>query len=398
LRLEFMPDSFADLKRQTLEKRLADLSEEYQAANAQLGRLLSDVERLRIQRQIADLEQQIEQTEAALKESIGPIISQRLEGISWPRIFSEPAMLVGQSLASYNLLELLGSGGSGIVFRASHDTMGREVALKVFYPLDPSHASFYPLFEKGFRALGALEHPNIVRILDSSQVHLADNQVFYLAMEYIEGTALDAWSQSLANDKGTWDRRCEAAIVLAEALRAAHEATYYDEVGFQVRGVLHGDLKPANVLVTNAGDVKLLDFLLVDIQRLLDPRVVPPRFHSRKIPITGAYGTPGFMAPEQEGRGLVTVATDIYGLGITFCYLFFPFASDNPVIALRLGQDNEIPIALRNLIARMIDVSPQARPQTMQQVVEELRIARQQYNRRPGFFQRFNRLLRTGIS
>ena len=156
------------------------------------------------------------------------------------------------------------------------------------------------LFERGFRALSEIRHPHIVGVLEFDTASVRAFQLWYLAMEYVVGVPLDEWSRRIQGQADAFDRRLQAAIDLADALRAAHEVTYTDQVGFEAHGVLHGDVKPANVLVDRHGRVKLLDFLLVDIQRLLDPRVVPPEYlheDGRRRELTGAFGTPGYMAP-----------------------------------------------------------------------------------------------------
>jgi serine/threonine-protein kinase len=161
-----------------------------------------------------------------------------------------------------------------------------------------------------------------------------------------------------------------AALQVTEALAAAHETVYTDELGFEVRGILHGDVKPANILVSRNDEVKLFDFLLVDIQRLLDPRVVPAEYTAKPAdrPLTMACGTPGFMAPEQEESGLITVRTDIFGLGVTLCYLFEP-EEQNWIAVL---NRNELPVRLRDLLRMMTSRSACARPKSVNAVLEDL--------------------------
>ena len=284
--------------------------------------------------------------------------------------FKEPGAFVGETLKGYELVELLGSGGSGVVFRAIQKPAGRETALKIFYPVLGSLSRISELLERGFRALAGLRHPNVAEAFDFDGALLRGLQVSFLAMEYIRGLALDRWSRNLAERSDSFRLRMDAAIQLAEGVCAAHNVVYTDRMGFEVHGVLHGDLKPANALVTDNGQVKLLDFLVVDFHRLLDPRVVPREYlHVNGRPLTGAFGTPGFMAPEQERHGFVTAKTDIFGLGMTFCHLFAP-TDDNPVSAAIRGD--RIPAPLRALISEMIAPSPIARPDDMKAVLGRL--------------------------
>jgi serine/threonine protein kinase len=293
-----------------------------------------------------------------------------------PREFLEPKSLLGQSLNGYELNELIGSGGSGVVFRGIHKPTRRETAVKVFYPVRGVLFSATELLERGYRALSALRHPNIVGVLEFNTASVRGLHVWYLAMEYVSGLPLDEWSRRIENQTDAFDCRLEAAIDLANALLAAHNTTYTDQLGFEAHGVLHGDVKPANVIVANNGKVELLDFLLVDIQRLLDPRVVPPEYlheGGRKRRLTEAFGTPGYMAPEQENHGLVSTRTDIFGLGMTFAHLFAP-TSDNA--AAQIFMEDGIPRTLCDLIGQMIANSPTTRPNDMGEVVARLKSIR----------------------
>jgi hypothetical protein len=283
--------------------------------------------------------------------------------------FKDPHAFVGETIKGYELVELRGSGGSGIVFRAIQKRAGTETALKIFYPVLGSLSHISELLESGFRALAALRHPNVAGVFDFDSAQLRGVQVSFLAMEYVRGLALDLWSRDVAERSDSFGRRLDAAIQLAEGVSAAHSTIYSDRMGFEVHGVLHGDVKPANALVTDNGQVKLLDFLLVDFHRLLDPRVVPREYlHQNGKALTAAFGTPGFMAPEQDRHGLVTVKTDIFGLGMTFCHLFAP--NENPLSAVLRGDG--IPAALRDLIAEMTASSPAARPDKMKTVLGRL--------------------------
>lgn len=277
--------------------------------------------------------------------------------------FEKPRSLLGNSVGAYNLMEFLGAGGSGLVFRTKHAALGREAAIKIFYPLDPEYSAFYDRFRQGFRAIGALDHPHIVKILDFNELRVSGFKTCFLVMEYIQGVDLRTWSRRLEGDANIIKRRLQIAIQIAKALMAAHETSYIDSTGFEVRGVLHGDLKPENILVTSNGVVKLLDFLLVDIHRLMDPRVIPEYasalldIRGVHVPLTGAYGTPGFMAPEQIREGIVTHKTDVFGLGATYEHLF----------GFKPGQKNDLTILFNEQMKNL----PKDRP-TIQDVVNRL--------------------------
>jgi len=291
---------------------------------------------------------------------------------SFDHYLLRPAELVGTKVGSYQLGEHLGSGGSGVVFRASHRDLGDQLAIKIFYPLAPEYAHFNALFDNGFRALSRLKHPNLISTKDFGRVSVGGLPVSYLIMDYVAGQTLARWSQVAEKDPEALAIRLRIAQQLATAMLAAHETIYMDQVGFEVHGVLHGDLKPANVIVNYSNNPIILDFLLVDVQRLLDPEIIPalrPYERERADNLTNLFGTPGFMAPEQAEHGIVTASTDIYGLGITLCHLFLPNNS-SPAVSVKL--DTELPEFVKELLTDMTAAEPGMRPVSMREVVRRL--------------------------
>lgn len=123
-------------------------------------------------------------------------------------------------------------------------------------------------------------------------------------------------------------------------------------------------------MVDESGHAHLLDFLQLDVQRLIDPRVLSPDVLKDPTPITAMLGTPGFMAPEQERHGIVTVATDIYSLGITYANALADRTTSNPIFDLL--RKSEIPSSFRELVLKMIDTKPEQRPVRMRDVLQAL--------------------------
>jgi serine/threonine protein kinase len=196
-------------------------------------------------------------------------------------------------------------------------------------------------------------------------------------------------------------------------MQTAHESRFLDDDGFEQTGVLHGDLKPTNILV-RAGDAPvLLDFMLADLQRLVDSRFREEReAESRQrlhaalsesiaetSTLTGMFGTPGFMSWEQEQQGIVTARSDIYSLGVTFCLLFFPAVAEGvDEVGFNhrdLGKGRDLKsvldpnsgagrnasrrifggsetLSLRGLLGRMISDDELQRPVSMRAIAEEL--------------------------
>src|SRR5437870_5576503 len=206
----------------------------------------------------------------------------------------------GTRLGSYEILAPLGAGGMGEVYRAKDLRLGREIALKVLPAEMSSSPERLARFEREARAVAGLNHPNIVTLFSVED----DGDVRFLTMELVEGQSLD---HVLAPGGLPIARVIELGIGLADALAAAHE-----------KGVVHRDLKPADVVLTKDGRVKVLDFGLA---KLAAPDSNPELAQAATItsPLSGegqALGTVPYMAPEQVRGESVDARTDLFALGV----------------------------------------------------------------------------------
>jgi len=208
-----------------------------------------------------------------------------------------PLQLSGQTISHYRIIEKLGGGGMGVVYRATDMKLGRDVALKVLPQDMASDAERLARFQREARAVAALNHPNVVTLHSVEEY----DGVHFLTMELVEGQTLD----HLISATGLpLERIVEIASALAEALAAAHE-----------KGILHRDLKPANVMVTNEGRVKVLDFGLAKDVR--GESANDPTLTSAGQTLAGVVmGTPAYMSPEQVSGRALDHRTDIFSLGV----------------------------------------------------------------------------------
>jgi len=189
------------------------------------------------------------------------------------------------------IVEMIGQGGMGVVYKARQKNLDRIVALKVLSPHLSEDPEFVERFTREAKALAQLNHPNIVGIHDSG-IH---DRVPYLVMEYIDGTPLRG---VLASGKLTPARALEVIPQICDALQYAH-----------ANGIVHRDIKPENILIDRQGRVKIADFGLAKLS-----------VEQSKLTQSGfVMGTPRYMAPEQfEPAGRVDHRADIYSLGVVF--------------------------------------------------------------------------------
>jgi serine/threonine protein kinase len=220
----------------------------------------------------------------------------------------------GQTLDHYKIVEKLGEGGMGEVYRAEDTKLGREVALKVLPQIFTADPERLARFEREARMLAALNHPNIASIYSferADAVGEGGHPVHFLVMELVGGETL---AGKIRNGALPVDEVLLIARQIAEALEAAHE-----------RGIIHRDLKPGNVMVDEAGRVKVLDFGLA---KALDTTVDASGIEAAAAPsmsptltaaMTGAnvlLGTAAYMSPEQAKGKAVDKRADIWAFGV----------------------------------------------------------------------------------
>ena len=224
--------------------------------------------------------------------------------------------LVGHNLGPYRLLEQLGAGGMATVYKAYHAAMDRYVAIKVL----PQHLARDPNFRARFqqeaRVIARLEHRHILPVYDVAE----EDSIPYLVMRYTDGGDLN----NLIGGRITTERAVELLAQVAEALGYAHR-----------QGVIHRDVKPANVLIGRDGDALLADFGIAKI-------------YEDTLQLTGEgnmVGTPAYMAPEQLQGKRVDPRTDIYALGVVLYQALTgecPFVAETPLAVAMMHIHNPL--------------------------------------------------------
>jgi serine/threonine protein kinase len=287
---------------------------------------------------------------------------------------ASPTELVGRYVGPYQVLERIGQGGMATVYRGFHAELGRHVAIKVLAGALPTTPELVQRFQREARTIAALRHPHIVQVYDFGPL----GDTYYLAMEYVEGTDLQAEMsrRRKENRPFTSDEILRLLAQVAEALDYAH-----------AQGVIHRDVKPGNVLLTAApqpgtlGQPILTDFGLATLRR------------TRATLITtigqNVLGTPEYTAPEQAlDAQAANPQSDIYSLG---CILYelvtghLPFEGDSAlsIALMAISSDPmpprahvpDLPAAVEQVILCALDKEPKRRFATARALVEALRRA-----------------------
>lgn len=302
------------------------------------------------------------------------------------RLFADTDKVI-KRIGRYRVMELIGTGGMGKVYKATDDVIGRIAAIKVLSEEMNRQEEFVRRFEREAKVMSALHHPNVVQFYDWGN----EAGRFFIAMEYLDGLTLDSVNERL----GKLSLQFVVPIVKAVA-DAAH---YVHQQGF-----VRNDIKPHNIMLTAVGRVCLLDFgITKSLKESSEPdfgaitkvgaSVETPTFSANKVvgigktTITkagGFVGTPLFSAPEQLDRGEADARADIYSLGVVLYRMLtgvHPFGGDGMAEIMRahLFKNPEppsyyalIPEAVDRVVLKCLQKDPNQRYQTMQEMAEAL--------------------------
>ena len=297
--------------------------------------------------------------------------------------------LIGKKVSHYRILEVLGGGGMGVVYKAENLRLGRSVAIKFLGEEFTGDHRALERFEREARAISALDHPNICTIYE---VEEHEGRPF-IVMQLLQGQTLRQRIESSGPEQAAFSRRelLEMAIATAKGLDAAHQ-----------KDIIHRDIKPANIFITVRGEIKLLDFGLakfvgtegvpsesltlheLEMDRAIYASASSPSKAS--LTLTGAtMGTASYMSPEQVRREPLDQRTDLFSFGAVLYEMATgcqPFRGEtmeeihdallNSTSSLPLLQNPGLPAQLQSIITRALEKDPGKRYQSASEIISDL--------------------------
>ncbi len=288
--------------------------------------------------------------------------------------------MIGETISHYRILERLGAGGMGEVYKAEDLRLQRPVALKVMLAEGEQSEQARARFLREARAASALNHPNIATIYEIDEIVREGARYSFIAMEYVSGQTLKECTHEI-----TLPESLEIAAQIADGLAEAHD-----------HGVIHRDIKPSNIMIGDHLRIKILDFGVAKYDPLPDDSAVTASLFQTDVMKTSpgmVIGTFSYMSPEQALGNEVDRRSDIFSLGVMLYELVagrLPFTGSSTLgVVDAILHADPLPVSMFNyrvtpeferIVHRMLEKDPRLRYQSMHDLLSDLEIAKQGFS------------------
>lgn len=268
--------------------------------------------------------------------------------------------MIGKTISHYKIIDKIGEGGMGVVYKAQDNKLDRFVAIKFLPPHLASSDESKKRFMQEAKAVASLNHPNIMSIYEIDEY----NDSFFMVMEFVEGQTLKAYLSDLKSGSGfPFLLAAEWLTIIANGLKAAHD-----------KEIIHRDIKSENIMISPGDKLKLMDFGLAKLKE------------STGITKTGtSLGTLSYMSPEQAQGLNADQRSDIWSLGVVFYEMLtgetlFNAEHEAALLYLIVNEeppapsilDRKIPIQIDNIVMKMLVKDPEKRFQNLSELISDL--------------------------
>ncbi len=286
--------------------------------------------------------------------------------------------LIGHRITNYEINKILGQGRFGIVYKAIHTNLNREVAIKVSHEVLEGYEQLKNVIYSGNKGLSTLKHPNVVAFYDAGEMEVMGQKRIYVVMEMVNGERLDKMDLGIPfMNKSQIQDLVKMVIAITTGLYAAHNTKFIDASGMPIEGFVHGNLKPRKIIFTSEGIPKIIDFLFTDLARSpmikMDlPETVLNYYKGERLE--------DYYPPEViNGTATLNKQTDIFSLGAVFLEVIMSkklsqvkFSSGEELEDLFKRRNKMLPKNLSKVIYKATHPNSAKRYQRVDEMIDDL--------------------------